>query len=108
MNAPSLNDLRNAIPVRDLGDEKMNQVRELLIGDFIRASEARTAALEARVRELEMGLGQRLAVLHQRLDAMAADHHQLAADHTADHQSAFDELAKSVLELGDRIRGIPR
>ena len=46
MNAPSLNDLRNAIPARDLTDEKMNQVRDLLVGDLMRANDARMALLE--------------------------------------------------------------
>ena len=112
MNAPSLNDLRNAIPARDLADEKMSQVRDLLVGDLMRAndariaavearSDARVAALETRVRDLETGIGQRLTTLHQRIEA-------LAADHTADRQAAFDELGKSVLELGDKIRILSR
>ena len=41
MNAPTLNDIRAAFPARDLVDEKMVQIRELLIGDYVRASEAR-------------------------------------------------------------------
>lgn len=112
MNAPSLNDLRAAFPARDLADEKMNQIRDLLVGDLMRASEARIAALEARVRELETGLGQQIVLLQQRMETLASDHNlrinDLAADHTADHRAAFDELAKSVLDLGDRIRSIPR
>jgi hypothetical protein len=101
MNAPSLNELRNALPARDLADEKMTQVRELLIGDFVRTSEVRMMALETRMRDLEAGMGQSLAALHQRIEAMAADH-------SLDRRAAFDELAKSVLDLGDRIRSISR
>ena len=101
MNAPTLNDLRNALPARDLPDEKMNQVRDLLVGDFIRLTETRMMMLETRIRDLENGLGQRLTVLHQRIEA-------LSADHTVERQAAFDELAKSVLDLGDRIRMISR
>jgi hypothetical protein len=101
MNAPSLNDLRNSIPARDLADEKMNQVRDLLMGDFVRASDDRMAALESRLRDLETGLGHRLMLLHQRIEA-------LATDHTADRQASFDELAKSVLELSDKIRVLSR
>lgn len=119
MNAPSFSDHRNAIPARDLPDDKMNQVRDLLVGDLMRtnearigglddrladqnrASDARMGALEARMRDLETGIGQRLTLLHQRIET-------LAADHTTDRQAAFEELAKSVLELGDRIRGLSR
>lgn len=101
MNAPTLNDLRTAFPARDLADEKMNQIRDLLIGDFVRASEARIAALEGRIRDLETGIGERLTVLNTRIEA-------LAVDHTADRQAAFDELGKSVRELGERIRVLAR
>ena len=101
MNAPSLNDLRNAFPARELSDEKMNQVRDLLFGDVMRANDARMATLETRVRDLETGMGQRLTLLHQRIEA-------LAADHTTDRQAAFVELAKYVLEMGDKIRALSR
>ena len=101
MNATILNDIRQAFPARDLADEKMNQVRELLIGDFARASEARIAALEGRIRDLETGIGERLSALDHRIGV-------LAADHTADRQAAFDELGKSVRDLGERIRQLPR
>lgn len=101
MNAPTLNELRNAIPARDLADEKMIQVRDLLVGDFIREMTARMTVMETRIRDLENGLGQRLTVLNQRIEA-------LAADHTVDRQAAFDELSKCVLDLGDKIRAISR
>lgn len=101
MNAPTLNELRNSIPARDLADEKMNQVRDLLVGDFIREQQSRMMAMENRLRDLENGLSQRLAVLSQRIET-------LAADHTIDRRAAFDELSKCVLDLGDKIRAIPR
>lgn len=101
MNAPTLNELRNSIPARDLADEKMMQVRDLLVGDFIRESQARMMALENRIRDLENGVGQRLAILNQRIDS-------LATDHTVDRRAAFDELSKFVADLGDKIRTIPR
>jgi len=97
MNAPSLNDIRPAFSVRDPVDEKMAQVRDLLIGDFARTTDARLAALETRIRDLEMGLGERLTLLQQRIEA-------LGAGHTADRQAAFDELGKHVRDLGERIR----
>ena len=126
MNAPTLNDLRAAFPARDLGDEKMSQVRELLLGDFVRANEARISALEGRIRDLETGIGERLTVLNARIEAqdgrirdletgigerltvLNARIEALAVDHTTDRQAAFDELGKSVRDLGERIRGLSR
>lgn len=131
MTAPTLNELRNGSATRDastremsahdgspfesraasatrvgympreMADEKMNQVRDLLVGDFTREMQTRMMALETRIRDLEVGLGQRLTALNQRIEA-------LAADHTVDRQSAFEELSKCVLDLGDKIRAIPR
>jgi len=101
MNAPNLNDIRSAFAAREAGDEKMNQVRDLLIGDFVRVSEARLAALEGRIRDLETGIGERLTLLQQRIET-------LGADHTADRQAAFDELGKHVRDLGERIRVLSR
>jgi len=97
MNAPSLNDIRPAFSVRDEADEKMIQVRDLLIGDYARATDARLTALETRIRDLETGIGERLTLLQQRIEA-------LGADHTADRQASFDELGRHVRDLGERIR----
>jgi len=101
MNAPTMNDLRNAVPARDFVDDRMSQVRDLLIGDHVRANEARIAAIELRIRDLETELAQRLNVLQQRIET-------LASDTTVDRQTAFDELARSVADLGDKIRVIAR
>jgi hypothetical protein len=101
MNAPSLNELRTGLQARELADEKMMQVRDLLIGDYMRANEARMAAMEGRLRELETGLGQRLTLLQQRIEA-------LAIDTGTDRRAAFDELAACVVDLSERIRHISR
>ncbi len=101
MNAPTLHELRAASPARDYADDKMVQVRDLLIGDYARANEARIAAIEMRIRDLETGVSQRLAALQQRIET-------LAGDATVDRQTAFEELARSVAELGDKIRLIAR
>lgn len=111
MNAPTLNELRNALPARelvtrdlaprDLADEKMLQIRDLLLGDFIRETQARMTSMETRIRDLETGLGQRLSELHQRIET-------LNSDHTVDRRAAFDDLSKCVLELADRVRIIGR
>ena len=66
----------------DSTDAQMEQIRELLVGDILRRADARVEALEARVRELE-----------GRIEALAAS-----------RRSAFDELSRSVAELGERLR----
>lgn len=78
-------------------DEKMEQIRELLFGEYERANDARFSELEARVKELEVNV-------HQRLDALQARLVALAADVSSDQRSAFDELARGIAELGERIR----
>jgi archaellum component FlaC len=70
----------------DSTDAQMEQIRELLVGDIQRRAHARLEALEARVRDLVA-----------RLEA-------LSAEQTASRRSAFDELARNVTELGERIR----
>lgn len=101
MNATTISALRTAPPVRDAQDEKMDQIRELLVGDILRQTETRLSNLEARLKDLESTVGSRVAALHARLEA-------LAGEVGADRRATFDELAKSVLELGDRIRKIGR
>jgi hypothetical protein len=87
--------------MRDPADEKMQQVRELLFGDTRRVYDARIALLEARIRELEM-------TVHRRLDAIHARLETLATDAQSDRRNSFEELARGVQDLGDRIRRIPR
>ena len=66
MNAtPPPGEFRNGSAMRDPDVEKMDQIRELLVGEHVRSNEARMAAMEARLREIETGL-------IQRLDAMAS------------------------------------
>ena len=49
MNAPSLNEIRGAMN-REPADEKMDQVREILVGDSFRRMEARVGLLEQRLK----------------------------------------------------------
>ena len=99
MNATSFAEFRNGAVSAAQNDEKMDQIRELLFGDYQRQSEARLALMEARVRELELAI-------HHRLDAIQGRVEQLAGQATADQRAAFDELARGMAELGDRIRHI--
>jgi len=72
----------------DSADAQMEQIRELLVGDVQRRADARLEALEARVRDLEA-----------RLEA-------LNSEQTANRRSSFEELARGVAELGERIKNL--
>lgn len=102
MSASPYGDPRNGATSRDLLDDgKMEQIRELLYGEFKRDNDARIALLEARVRELESGLHRKLDAIQMRLESLGTE---IRSDRTA----AFDELAASVTELGERVRRISR
>ena len=89
------------LPIRDPSDEKMEQIRDLLFGEYQRQSGLRIGQLEARIRDLETAVERRLDALQARIEA-------LSGEVQADRRSTFDELAQSVQELGERIRQIPR
>lgn len=78
-------------------DEKMDQVRELLFGDYQRQSEARLAMLEARIREFELSLLRRLEALEGRMD-------QVANRVEADQRATLEELGRGIADLGERVR----
>lgn len=102
MNATSIEELRAGLgSKRDGSDDRMEQIRELLVGDHLRAQEARLQALEHRVRELE-------GLLFRRVDTLSARIETLAQEGGDAHRASFDDLARMVLELGESIRKIPR
>jgi hypothetical protein len=82
-------------------DDKMQQIRELLFGEFKRDSDARLALIEAQVREVEQGLHRKLDAIQSRLDA-------LAGTVTNERQQSFDELAQSLSDLSRRVQEIAR
>ena len=84
---------------RPLSDEKMEQVRQLLFGDFEKQTEGRVRELEARVRELELGL-------HRRLDALQARLEALAGEVEANQRTSHHEIAAGLSDLADRVRRI--
>lgn len=91
-----------ASPVREASqpsDDKMEQIRHLLIGDQLQTNSARLAAIEQQQKAFEAEVHHRLDLLSQRLDA-------LSRDVLADRKSSFDELARAVHEFGNRIRGV--
>ena len=97
MNATSYAEFRTAVGQALPADDKMDQVRELLFGEYQRQSEARMALLEARIRELELGF-------QRRLDAMESRMEGIASKVDADNRAAFDELARGIADLGERVR----
>lgn len=98
MNAPPFTDLKSATAGR-MSDEKMDQIRDLLFGDYVRESEQRMALMEERVRDLEHSLHRRLDALQARLDAMSVQT-------DASQRQAMDEIARGMVDLSERIRRI--
>ncbi len=84
---------------RAVSDEKMEQIRELLFGEFEQQTESRVRDLEARVRELEVGL-------HRRLDALQARLEALSGEVDTNQRTAHHEIAAGLSELAERVRRI--
>lgn len=99
MNATSLGELRNGAAPAEATDDKIEQIRDLLYGEFKRDHDVRLNTLESRVKELEGDLQRKLEAIQARLEA-------LASENAAERRSSFDELSRSIFELGDRIRRI--
>lgn len=82
----------------DAGEEaRMEQIRELLHGDLKRQHDARIAALELRIRELETGLFSQLDALQARLEALSGEMANVRREH-------LDELARGFDDMGQRVR----
>lgn len=75
----------------------MEQIRELLHGEMKRMHEARIAALELRIRELETGIFNQLDAMQARLEALGGDMQSMRREH-------LDELARGFIDMGDRVR----
>ena len=86
---------------QSIGDERMDQVRELLFGDQRRQLEWQISALESRLRDIEISLLRRIEALELRLDATAIEDAKARS-------AAFDELSRGIGELSSRIRNIAR
>lgn len=109
MNATSYSEFRASMG-QVAADEKMQQIRDLLFGEYQRQTEARMALLEARIRELELGLQHRLDTVEQhvrsQIEMLNQHMENLAGKVDADYRGAFDELARGILELGERVRHV--
>ncbi len=99
MSTSPFGDFRNGLSAHEPLEDKMQQIRDLLFGEFKRDSDARLALVEARVRELEQGLHRKLDAIQARLDA-------LGDEVGAERRRSFDQLAQSMLELGEKVRRI--
>ena len=76
--------------VRDLTDEPMERIRELILGDLRRSWDARLQTLETRLQMLEDKLN---AVRHESL---------------SDRQEHLAALAEGIDELGQHVRRLTR
>lgn len=114
MNATSLDELR-AGQSPGLQDDKMEQIRELLFGDQVRAFGEQIRQLNAQIATMEQSHQAFAAAVEQKqqefqitvsrqFDAIAARIEGLAGETEAERRSAFEELSRSVLDLGERIR----
>ncbi len=101
MNANSLDQLRAAAGSRDSRDDRMDQVRQLLVGDHVRDMETKMLAFEARFQDLD-------AVIARKLDAVSARIDALASQLDYDRRAAFSELSQGVLELSERLRAVSK
>lgn len=105
MTATSLNELRAATASpdhqHDGQDARLEKVRDLLMGDHARETDARIAALLSRIEHLEMAVSRQLDALSARIEA-------LAGSTEADRRAGFAELAKHVEGLSERIRTLSR
>lgn len=81
--------------------DKMDQIRELLHGEFRREALTKIATLEQRIRDLESAMQRRIDSAQLRLDSLAGE---LASERRAQ----FDELARAMIDMGERIRRIAR
>jgi len=101
MTATSLGALRDGEPTRKITDEKMDQVRELLLGDDLRRTELRLDAIENRISVFETDVARRIDAMQARIEAMSGEV-------AGERRAAFDELAKVMAELSQRIKSVSR
>ena len=99
MSATSVGDPKHGSRTRQEQDERMEQVRELLFGEYERQIEERVGVLETRFRDLELSI-------HRRLDAMQASLDALSAELDATQRKTLDEIGSGLREIGERIKRV--
>lgn len=100
MNATTFAELRQAA-AGSPSDQKMDQVRELLFGEYRRISDARLAHMEGRLVDLEREVRGRLGAIEARIEALATASER-------DRRRQFEELGRAINELGAHIGTISR
>lgn len=85
-----------ALALRDGGDPKMEQIRELLFGDVARENDARLAALEARMQALESSFTDQVNNLTRRIESMTQESN-------ARRREAFEDVARGVLAFAESV-----
>ena len=101
MNANSFDQIRAASGSRDVRDDRMEQVRQLLVGDHVRDMETRMVALEQRLQDVDGSVARKLDAVSARIDALASQ-----LDYV--RRAAFSELSQGVLELSERLRAVSK
>jgi hypothetical protein len=99
MSMTSIAQVRGGAVHPETNEDQMQQIRELLVGEILRRTEARLEQLEGQLKALEGEIG-------RGLDALAARIETVGAEAAAGQQAAFENLSRSVVELGERIRGL--
>ncbi len=92
-----MNQLGDETSLPQTGEDPMEQIRELLVGEQQRRSGARIEHLEARIKYLEEDLARRFDELAARIEALGQ---QMAGERRA----SFEELSRGVVELGERVQ----
>jgi DNA anti-recombination protein RmuC len=101
MTAASVNALRRGDPSQRVLDEKMEQIRDLLLGDDLRRIGERLNAVEDRLRTLETDVSRRMDAIQARIEA-------LGGEMSGEQRAAFDALSQGVAELAQRVKNISR
>jgi hypothetical protein len=101
MTATSLDLLRNGAPLRKVADEKMDQVRDLLVGDDLRRTDDRLAAIETRLTHLETDVTRKIDAIQARVEAMSGEV-------SSQHRAAFDALSRGIADLGKHVKDLSR
>lgn len=79
-----------AAPVRDPRDDQMDQIRDLLFGEYKRVMDEKFAGIETRLSTLEARV------------------HALAGEHVATRRDTLDDLSRGIEELGAYVRRLSR